>query len=53
MIHRHDFSDLLHRRIHLDFAEVFEREHQRMGSATAVPERVDGLVELVHQCETG
>ena len=34
-------------------AEVFKREHQRVGSAPAMPERLDGLVELVHQRETG
>src|SRR2546427_556337 len=28
-------------------------EHYRMGSATAMPERLDGLVELVHQRKTG
>ena len=47
------FYAFLYRRTHVDFAEVFEREHQRVGSATAMPERLDGLVELVHQRETG
>ena len=37
----------------VDLREVFKREHQRVGSATAMPERLDGLVELVHQRETG
>ena len=37
----------------MDVGEVFKRQHQREGSAAAVPERVDGLIELVHQRETG
>src|SRR5215467_710500 len=37
----------------MNFREVFKREYQRVGSTTAVPERVDGLIELVHQRETG
>jgi len=37
----------------VDFAEVFKRQYQRVGSVPAMPERLDGLVELVHQRETG
>ena len=37
----------------MDVCEVFEREHQCVGSAAAMPERLDALVELVHQHETG
>ena len=33
--------------------EFFKREHQRVGSTPAMSERLDGLVELVHQQETG
>ena len=36
----------------MDFAEVFKRQDQRVGSAPAVSERLDGLVELMYQCET-
>jgi hypothetical protein len=37
----------------VDFAEVFKRDHQRVSSTTAMPVRLDGLVELLHQRETG
>jgi hypothetical protein len=37
----------------VDVCEFFEREHQRVDSAPAMPERLDGLVELVHQREAG
>ncbi len=41
----------LHRRTHMDFGEVFKREYQCVSSAPAMPECVDGLVELVCQRE--
>ena len=36
----------------MDYAEVFKREYQRVGFATAMPECLDGLVELMYRRET-
>ena len=37
----------------VDLCKFFKREHQCVRSTAAMPKGLDGLVELVYQCETG